>query len=98
MDDFMDDMDFDPGYDDGDLDDYGDGYDQGFQDDVFDEGIEETDIRHPEAEDCKPDNWISPLEASIMGYGFGYEEGLSETRRRKRIKQKEQDRRKREDQ
>ena len=37
--------------------------------------------------------WISAHEASMLGYGFGYEEGRAERRRKKQLKKEARSRR-----
>ena len=55
--------------------------------------------RHTDHEEQEHDkeSWISPEEASILGYGFAYEEALDETRRRMQLWEEEQEQRKRDD-
>ena len=91
---------FDEGFDDGGYD--GDDYDSDYEDRFFEENFnyegeddsnsfdnEEHFTREDQRQEEEP--WISPGEASIMGYGFGYEEGLNERRRRRRDRRNRDD-------
>jgi hypothetical protein len=67
---------------------------EGFEDECEDSLFYAED--YSEDDDCvqqqqgqADEHWISPLEASILAYGFGYEEGRAERRRKKQLRQDE---------
>lgn len=110
--DVFDDFDGDFGdFDGGDFDEDGFGgadYDSDYEDRFFEENFnyegeddsnsfdnEEHFTREDQRQEEEP--WISPGEASILGYGFAREECEAERRRRREIRRQERDRRKRRD-
>ncbi len=91
MEDFMDDMDFQEGFEDGSFDDWND---EEYSNDDYSDNIDDG---NPYQKDVEQDteNWIDREQAMIMGYGFGLEEGLAEKQRRRRLWEEKQERRKR---
>jgi len=73
----------DGGYEEGDYD--GADYEDRFCEDG--DGISDEDERWGQDDQQADEGWISPTEASILGYGFGYEEGRAERRRRRQLRQ-----------
>ena len=79
----------DGGFEEGD---YGSDYEERFFNENFNyDGDDDStgfEDEHLSREEQQADEgWISPEEASILGYGFGYEEGRAERRRRRQLRQ-----------
>ncbi len=64
-------------------------------DEYADDGYRESTDPEPPVMDkrVQDDAWITPYEASVLGLGFGYEEGRAERRRKKQLKKEARSRR-----
>jgi len=93
MDNDFNDMDFEEGFEYGDCD---SDYSEEYTNDDYSDNIDDENHYH-EKQEHESENYISPEEASILGYGFGYEEALLEKKRRMQLWEDEQEQRKRDD-